>query len=82
MSIFIPYGALPEGKKQEIYFKVCQDSKHMPPLDSNSGEFNSFFRYGPKQGVELIPQYRIGEFQIRECTTIIIRIITLHILRE
>ena len=38
VSIFIPYGALPEGKKEEIYFKVCQDSQHMPPLDSHSGE--------------------------------------------
>ena len=38
VSIYIPAGALPDGKKQEIYFKVCQDSKYMPPLDSNSGE--------------------------------------------
>jgi len=38
VSIYIPAGALPEGKKQEVYFKVCQDSKYMPPLDSNSGE--------------------------------------------
>ena len=38
MSIYIPAGALPEGKKQEVYFKVCQDSKYMPPLDSGSGK--------------------------------------------
>ena len=38
VSIYIPAGALPEGKKQEVYFKVCQDSKYMPPLDSGSGK--------------------------------------------
>ncbi|XP_057316695.1 tight junction protein ZO-1-like isoform X2 [Hydractinia symbiolongicarpus] len=38
VSIYIPAGALPEGRKQEVYFKVCQDSKYMPPLDSRSGE--------------------------------------------
>ena len=37
VSIYIPAGALPEGRKQEVYFKVCQDSKYMPPLDANSG---------------------------------------------
>lgn len=39
VSIYIPAGALPEGRKQEVYFKVCQDSKYMPPLDSRSGKF-------------------------------------------
>eukprot|EP00794_Sanderia_malayensis_P016596 gene16596-18285_t len=38
VSVYIPAGALPEGKKQEIYFKVCQDNKYMPPLDSEGGE--------------------------------------------
>uniref|UniRef100_T2MDH6 Tight junction protein ZO-1 n=1 Tax=Hydra vulgaris TaxID=6087 RepID=T2MDH6_HYDVU len=38
VSIYIPAGALPAGRQQEVYFKVCQDSKHMPPLDSSSGE--------------------------------------------
>ena len=37
VSIYIPAGALPAGRQQEVYFKVCQDSKHMPPLDSSSG---------------------------------------------
>ena len=36
-------GALPEGRKQEVYFKVCQDSTEMPPLDSDSGECYTFF---------------------------------------
>ena len=41
VSIYIPAGALPEGKKQEVYFKVCQDSQEMPPLDADSGERHS-----------------------------------------
>lgn len=49
VSIYIPAGALPEGKKQEVYFKVCQDSKYMPPLDSNSGKCSTHPEsfYGP-----------------------------------
>ncbi|XP_065063741.1 tight junction protein ZO-1-like isoform X1 [Rhopilema esculentum] len=38
VSVYVPAGALPEGKKQEIYFKVCQDNKYIPPLDSDGGE--------------------------------------------
>ncbi|XP_076054109.1 zonula occludens-like protein polychaetoid isoform X19 [Oratosquilla oratoria] len=38
VSIVIPSGALPKGNKQEIYFKVCQDSSLVPPLDRNKGE--------------------------------------------
>lgn len=38
VSIVIPKGAIPEGVKQEIYFKVCQDSSILPPLDAEKGE--------------------------------------------
>lgn len=37
VSVIIPPGAL--GRKQEIYFKVCQDSSLIPPLDQEKGEF-------------------------------------------
>ena len=43
VSVYVPAGALPEGKKQEIYFKVCQDNKYIPPLDSDGGRLNLFF---------------------------------------
>lgn len=33
----IPAGAIPEGVKQEVYFKVCQDNSIMPPLDKDKG---------------------------------------------
>ncbi|XP_067132749.1 tight junction protein ZO-1-like [Centruroides vittatus] len=38
VCIVIPPGALPEGKKQEIFFKVCREDKMMPPLDRDKGE--------------------------------------------
>ncbi|XP_064114061.1 tight junction protein ZO-1-like isoform X12 [Macrobrachium nipponense] len=38
VSIVIPPGAITKGTKQEIYFKVCQDSSLVPPLDQNKGE--------------------------------------------
>ncbi|XP_042862802.1 tight junction protein ZO-1-like isoform X13 [Penaeus japonicus] len=38
VSIIIPPGAIAKGTKQEIYFKVCQDSSLVPPLDQNKGE--------------------------------------------
>jgi len=37
VSVVIPAGAIPEGVQQEVYFKVCQDSSIMPPLDKNKG---------------------------------------------
>ena len=37
VSIIIPKGAIPGGKKQEIYFKVCQDNSILPPLDKEKG---------------------------------------------
>ncbi|CAG2104772.1 unnamed protein product, partial [Medioppia subpectinata] len=38
VSVIIPVGAIPEDTEQEIYFKVCQDMKLAPPLDSEKGE--------------------------------------------
>lgn len=38
VSIVIPPGAL--GRKQEVYFKVCQDSSLLPPLDQEKGTSN------------------------------------------
>ncbi|XP_013406126.2 tight junction protein ZO-1-like isoform X4 [Lingula anatina] len=38
VSIIIPKGAIEEGVKQEIYFKVCQDNSILPPLDKEKGE--------------------------------------------
>ncbi|KAI8503114.1 Tight junction protein ZO-2 [Branchiostoma belcheri] len=38
VSIIIPKGAIPEGTKQEIYFKVCRDNNILPPLDKDKGE--------------------------------------------
>ncbi|XP_023220297.1 tight junction protein ZO-1-like [Centruroides sculpturatus] len=38
VCIVIPPGALPEGKEQEIFFKVCREDKMMPPLDRDKGE--------------------------------------------
>ncbi|XP_076324782.1 tight junction protein ZO-1-like isoform X4 [Tachypleus tridentatus] len=38
VQIVIPPGALPEGSDQEIYFKVCQDTSMLPPLDKEKGE--------------------------------------------
>ena len=35
--IVIPKGAIPEGTKQEIYFKVCKDNSILPPLDEEKG---------------------------------------------
>jgi len=37
VSIVIPPGAIPDGVRQEIYFKVCQDNSIMPPLDKEKG---------------------------------------------
>lgn len=39
VSIVIPADALPEDiDQQEIYFKVCQDTSMLPPLDEDKGE--------------------------------------------
>ncbi|XP_012945828.1 tight junction protein ZO-1 [Aplysia californica] len=38
VSIYIPEGAINEGKEQEIYFKVCRDNSLLPPLDAEKGE--------------------------------------------
>ncbi|XP_022249412.1 tight junction protein ZO-1-like [Limulus polyphemus] len=38
VQIVIPPGALPQGSDQEIYFKVCQDTSMLPPLDKDKGE--------------------------------------------
>lgn len=38
VSVVIPAGAIPEGTRQEIYFKVCKDTKMEPPLDPEKGE--------------------------------------------
>ncbi|XP_064470378.1 tight junction protein ZO-1-like [Ornithodoros turicata] len=38
VSIVIPPGALPDGVQQEVFFKVCQDSNMLPPLDKEKGE--------------------------------------------
>nr|QRF78316.1 ZO1 [Euperipatoides kanangrensis] len=38
VSIVIPKGAIGEGVKQQIYFKVCQDNSILPPLDKEKGE--------------------------------------------
>ena len=38
VSIVIPKGALPEGIRQEIFFKVCRDTNMLPPLDKDKGE--------------------------------------------
>lgn len=37
VTIVIPAGAIAEGVKQEVYFKVCQDNSIMPPLDKDKG---------------------------------------------
>jgi tight junction protein 1 len=42
VSVVIPAGAIPEGIKQEIYFKVCQDNKMAPPLDPEKGFFKAY----------------------------------------
>ena len=38
VSVIIPAGAILEGSQQEIYFKVCKDTKLAPPLDPEKGE--------------------------------------------
>ncbi|KAF8789141.1 Tight junction protein ZO-1 like protein [Argiope bruennichi] len=38
VTVIIPPGAISEGEKHEIYFKVCQDSNMLPPLDKEKGE--------------------------------------------
>lgn len=38
VSIHIPKGALPANSQQEIYFKVCRDTRMAPPLDTEKGE--------------------------------------------
>ena len=38
VSIVIPKGAIPEGVKQEVYFKVCKDTNNLPPLDKEKGK--------------------------------------------
>lgn len=37
VSIVIPEGALDCDDDQEIYFKVCQDTSMLPPLDQDKG---------------------------------------------
>ena len=40
VSIVIPEGALECGDdEQEIYFKVCQDTSMLPPLDQDKGMY-------------------------------------------
>lgn len=43
VSIVIPCGALSAGERQEIYFKVCQDSSLLP-LDKKKG-FKIFIQF-------------------------------------
>ena len=38
VSVIIPTGAIPGGTQQQIYFKVCKDTKLAPPLDPEKGE--------------------------------------------
>ncbi|CAL1264673.1 unnamed protein product [Larinioides sclopetarius] len=38
VTVIIPPGAISEGEKHEIYFKVCQDANMLPPLDKEKGE--------------------------------------------
>ncbi|XP_074596515.1 tight junction protein 1-like isoform X2 [Brevipalpus obovatus] len=38
VSLVIPEGAIPEGTKQEIFFKVCDNSSVFPPLDHEKNE--------------------------------------------
>ncbi|XP_071033804.1 tight junction protein ZO-1 isoform X2 [Parasteatoda tepidariorum] len=38
VTILIPPGAISEGERHEIYFKVCQDPNMLPPLDKDKGE--------------------------------------------
>ncbi|RWS16821.1 tight junction protein ZO-1-like protein [Dinothrombium tinctorium] len=38
VSLVIPPGAIPKDTQQEVYFKVCQDSNMLPPLDREKGE--------------------------------------------
>ncbi|XP_056003424.1 interferon-induced very large GTPase 1-like [Ostrea edulis] len=42
VSIVIPKGAIPDGVKQEIYFKVCKDNNILPPLDKDKFLFLEF----------------------------------------
>lgn len=37
VRLVIPPGAIPDDKKQLIYFKVCQDTSMLPPLDKEKG---------------------------------------------
>lgn len=32
VTVIIPPGAIPEGERHDIYFKVCQDTNMLPPL--------------------------------------------------
>ncbi|XP_054713756.1 tight junction protein ZO-1-like [Uloborus diversus] len=38
VTVIIPPGAICEGERHEIYFKVCQDTNMLPPLDKDKGE--------------------------------------------
>ncbi|GIY97117.1 tight junction protein ZO-1 [Caerostris extrusa] len=38
VTVIIPPGAISEGERHEIYFKVCQDANMLPPLDKEKGE--------------------------------------------
>ncbi|KFM74781.1 Tight junction protein ZO-1, partial [Stegodyphus mimosarum] len=38
VTLIIPPGAISEGERHEIYFKVCHDTNMLPPLDKDKGE--------------------------------------------
>uniref|UniRef100_T1J864 ZU5 domain-containing protein n=1 Tax=Strigamia maritima TaxID=126957 RepID=T1J864_STRMM len=40
VCLVIPPGALPPNSEQEIFLKVCQDNKLLPPLDKDKGDSN------------------------------------------
>lgn len=45
VSLVIPEGAIPEGTKQEIFFKVCDNSSVFPPLDHDKSEFSYYHEW-------------------------------------
>lgn len=47
VTIIIPPGAISEGERHEIYFKVCQDSNMLPPLHEGETILSPLVMCGP-----------------------------------
>ncbi|RWS31853.1 tight junction protein ZO-1-like isoform X1 [Leptotrombidium deliense] len=57
VSLVIPSGAIADDTQQEIYFKVCQDTNMLPPLDQEKGTLDkpllSFLLFGIQNFVSI-----------------------------